>query len=50
MPTVGQALRPVSVPKLTNALVAEWKRIPTAMFQNLLKSFPRRVEGDQNPY
>jgi hypothetical protein len=33
------------VPDLTNALVAEWKQVPTAMFQNLLESLPRRVEG-----
>jgi hypothetical protein len=24
--------RPTSVPNLTNALVAEWKQVPTAMF------------------
>ena len=35
--------RPTSVSDLTNALVAEWKQIPTAMFQHLVESLPRRV-------
>ena len=41
--------RPTSVPDLTNALVAERKQVPTAMFQHLMESLPRRVEagGDQ---
>jgi hypothetical protein len=37
--------RPTSVPVLTNALVAEWKQIPTAMFKQLVERSPRRVEG-----
>ena len=37
--------RPTSVPDLTNALVAEWKQVPTAMFQHLVKRLPRRVEA-----
>jgi hypothetical protein len=36
--------RPTSVPNLTNALVAEWKQVPAAMFQHLVESLPRRVE------
>ena len=35
---------PTSVPYLTNALVAEWKQVPAAMFQHLVESLPRRVE------
>ena len=31
-----------SVADLTNALVAEWKQVPAAMFQHLLESLPRR--------
>ena len=34
---------PPSVPDLTDALVAEWKQIPAAMFQHLVESLPRRV-------
>ncbi|CDQ92928.1 unnamed protein product [Oncorhynchus mykiss] len=30
--------RPTSVPDLTNALVAEWKQVPSAMFQHLVES------------
>jgi hypothetical protein len=30
---------------LTNALVAEWKQVPGAMFQHLVESLPRRVEA-----
>jgi hypothetical protein len=37
--------RPKSVPDLTNALVAEWKQVPAAMFQHLVESLPRRVEA-----
>ena len=37
--------RPTSVPNLTNALVAEWKKVPAAMFQHLVESLPRRVEA-----
>ena len=37
--------RPTSVPDLTNALVAEWKQIPAAMFQHPVESLPRRVEA-----
>jgi hypothetical protein len=36
---------PTSVPNLTNALVAEWKQVPVAIFQNLVESLPRRVEA-----
>ena len=36
--------RPTSVPDLANALVAEWKPVPAAMFQ-LVESLPRRVEA-----
>ena len=48
--------RPTSVPDLTNALVAEWKQVPAAMYQHLVESFPRRVEavieakGGPTPY
>jgi hypothetical protein len=34
-----------SVPDLTNALVAEWKQVPTAMFQHVVEGLPRRVEA-----
>jgi hypothetical protein len=37
--------RPTSVPDHTNALVAEWKQVPPAMFQHLVESLPRRVEA-----
>ena len=37
--------RPTSVPDLTNALVAEWKEVPIAMFLYLVESLPRRVEA-----
>jgi hypothetical protein len=37
--------RPTSVPNLTNARVAEWKQVPTAMLQHLVESLPRRVEA-----
>jgi hypothetical protein len=37
--------RPTSVPALTNALVAEWKQAPAAMFQQLVESLPRKVEA-----
>lgn len=33
-----------SVPDLTNALVAEWEKIPTARFQSLVQSHPRRAK------
>ena len=33
--------RPASGPDLTNALVAKWKQVPAAMFQNLVESLPR---------
>ena len=36
---------PTSVPDLTNALVAEWKKAPAAMFQHLVESLSRRVEA-----
>ena len=34
---------PTSVPNLTNALVAEWKQVPVAMFQHIVESLPRQV-------
>ena len=37
--------RPISVPDLTNYLVAEWKEVPAVMFQHLEESLPRRVEA-----
>uniref|UniRef100_A0A674AN18 Lecithin retinol acyltransferase-like n=1 Tax=Salmo trutta TaxID=8032 RepID=A0A674AN18_SALTR len=37
--------RPTSVPDFTNAFVADWKQVPTAMFQQLMESLPRRVEA-----
>ena len=37
--------RPKLVPNLTNALVAEWNQVSAAMFQHLVESLPRRVEG-----
>ena len=37
--------RPTSVADLTNALVADWKQVPAAMFQHLVDSLPRRVEA-----
>ena len=37
--------RPKSVPDLTNALLAEWKQVPAAMFKNLVDSLPRRMEA-----
>ena len=37
--------RPTSLPDLTNALVAEWKQVPAAMFQHLVESLPRTVEA-----
>jgi hypothetical protein len=37
--------RPSSVPELTNTLVAEWKQVPAAMFQNLVENLPRRAEA-----
>ena len=49
-------IRPTSVADLTNALVAEWKQVPAAMFQHLVESFPRRGEavieakGGPTPY
>ena len=42
-----------SEPNLTNALVAEWKPIPAAMFQHLVESLPRRLKvakGGPTPY
>ena len=36
---------PTSVPDLPNALVAEWKQVPTEKFQHLVESLPRRVEA-----
>ena len=32
---------PTSVPNLTTDLVAEWKQVPSAMFQHLVESLPR---------
>lgn len=34
-----------SVPHLTNALMIEWAQIPTAIFQNLVESIPKRVDA-----
>ena len=36
---------PTSVPHHTNALLAEWNQVPSAMFQHLVESLPRRVEA-----
>jgi hypothetical protein len=36
---------PTSVPNLTNALVAGWKKVPAAIFQHLVESLPKRVEA-----
>ena len=36
---------PTSVPDHSNALVAECKKITSAMFQHLVESLPRRVEA-----
>jgi hypothetical protein len=33
------------VPDLNNALEAEWKQVPVAMFKHLVESLPRRVEA-----
>jgi hypothetical protein len=33
------------VPDLTNALVAEWKQVPSAMFHHLVESIPKIVEA-----
>ncbi|CDQ73429.1 unnamed protein product [Oncorhynchus mykiss] len=35
--------RPTSVPNLTNALVAQWKQVLTAMFQHLVESLPNKI-------
>ena len=37
--------RPTSVPNLTNALEAEWKKVPAAMFQHLVEKLPKRVKA-----
>ena len=37
--------RPISVTDFTDALVAEWKQIPAAIFQHLVESPPRTVEA-----
>ena len=37
--------RQTSVLDLTDALVAEWKQIPGAMFQHLVESLLRRMEA-----
>ena len=34
---------PTSVPELTNALVAEWKQVPAAIFKHLVESLPRSL-------
>ena len=36
---------PTSVPDLTNALVAEWKKVSAAMLQHRVESLPRRVKA-----
>jgi hypothetical protein len=33
------------VSNLTNALVAEWKHVPAAMFLRLVERLPRKVEA-----
>ena len=49
-------IAPNQLPDLTNALMAEWKQVLTAMFQHLAESIPRRVEdviaakGGPTPY
>jgi hypothetical protein len=43
LPTLWQQFG--ECPFLTNALVAEWKQVPTAMFQTLVECLPRRVEA-----
>jgi hypothetical protein len=35
--------RPTSVSNLTDTLVAEWKQVPTSMFQHLVDCLPRRL-------
>ena len=42
--------RPTSVSDLTNALVAEWKQVPAAIFQHLVGSLPRGVEPRVEPF
>ena len=37
--------RPTSVSDLTNALVADLKQVPAAMFQQIVESLPRRKEA-----
>uniref|UniRef100_A0A8K9WQW0 Tc1-like transposase DDE domain-containing protein n=1 Tax=Oncorhynchus mykiss TaxID=8022 RepID=A0A8K9WQW0_ONCMY len=39
---------PTSVPDLTNALVAEWKQVPAAMFQHLVKAVIAAKRGPHN--
>jgi hypothetical protein len=39
----GARAQPVWVP--CNALVAVWKQVPSAMFQHLVETLPRRVEA-----
>jgi hypothetical protein len=36
---------PTSASDLSHALVAEWKQVPTALYQHLMESLPRRVEA-----
>ena len=36
---------PTPVTDLANALVAEWKQVPAAMFQHLMVCIPKRVEA-----
>uniref|UniRef100_A0AAZ3PX08 Tc1-like transposase DDE domain-containing protein n=1 Tax=Oncorhynchus tshawytscha TaxID=74940 RepID=A0AAZ3PX08_ONCTS len=38
-------IAPTSVPDLTNALVAEWKQVPAAMFQHLVESLSQKSGG-----
>lgn len=33
------------LPDLTNALLNEWRKIPTETLQNLVQSLPRRIEA-----
>jgi hypothetical protein len=41
---------PISVPDLTNALMAECKQVPAAIFQHLVESLPGRVESVAKGY
>ena len=36
---------PAHSPDLTNAVVAQWRQVPTAMLQHIVESLPRRLEA-----